>query len=222
MKSTHYTLLALIASAGFSEVYAQAHVQESSRSRFDETQPYLLDGLGDSVVDTVTSPSEFAGTSFTLGGGYLNLSQELGGFDVDVDVLYVSIGSEIPTILSPNIFLATEFRLGAGIDEGPANDNFNGNFNGVDGAVDVDVDFLASLTIKLQYHLDRFYVSTGIAFTYVDYEASNIFRSVSGSEFEVGLTVGAGVNLTESLAVEFNSEFYNGDSSLSGGFKVKF
>lgn len=95
----------------------------------------------------------------------------------------------------------TEFRLGRSIDDETT------DFRNL--AVDVDVELFASLSLKAQYHIDKFYVNA------FDTEFSD-------DEFDVGFIVGAGVNLTPGLALEFNAEFYDSDTSLSDGFKYKF
>lgn len=164
----------------------------------------LLLPLGASLA-LITSASA---QDFIVGVGYANVNID-DGAEVDLGVVYGSIGYELRT--SPSYSLIPEIRFGAGVTD----DELAG--------FDISADTYISILLNSRFQFDRFYINTNINFTRVDGEASGFgFTEELEGEFEFGAGVGIGINISREVDLEAHVEFFDDELVYGAALKYHF
>ncbi|WP_405226019.1 outer membrane beta-barrel protein [Lentisalinibacter sediminis] len=155
---------------------------------------------------TVSVP---ASAQWVAGGGYVNLSDEEDGLEVDLGAIYGSIGYLIEG--EGNFSFLPELRLGFGI----ADDTVLG--------VDVEVDNFLALSVRGQYTFESgLYLFANPSYARLEVTASAGGFSVSEDDWEFGVGGGAGYKFTQQFWGELAYETYDGTDAWGIGFKYAF
>ncbi len=150
-----------------------------------------------------------ASAQWVAGGGYINLSDEDDGIDVDLGAVYGSIGYLIEG--EGNFSFLPEIRLGIGISD----DTVFG--------VDVELDSFFALSLRGQYDFDSgLYLFANPSYARAEFTASSGGFSASEDDWEFGIGAGAGYRFQDNFWGEVGYETYDGTDVLAIGFKYAF
>ncbi len=150
-----------------------------------------------------------ASAQWVAGGGYVNLSDDDDGIDVDVGAIYGSLGYLIEG--EGNFSFLPEIRLGIGISD----DTVFG--------VDVELDSFFALSVRGQYDFDSgLYLFAAPSYARAEFTASSGGISASEDDWEFGIGGGAGYRFQDNFWGEVGYETYDGTDALSIGFKYAF
>ena len=160
------------------------------------------------IALTLLSLSLTASADWQVGGGFSNLSDDLGdGDDVSLSILYGSVSYKTDSSYDDFSFVP-ELRIGTGIGD----DSLYG--------IKLEVKSFIALSVRGQYEF-----SNG-AYVYAMPSYANLNIKASGSEsednWEFGVGAGVGYSLNKKLSVEASYENYDDTNFLSVGFKYAF
>jgi opacity protein-like surface antigen len=159
------------------------------------------------AIAGLLSLSSLASAEWTVGGGYINLSDD-DGIDLSLGALYASAGYEYS---SGQMTFMPELRLGVGVSD----DTVQG-FN-----LEIDTFFAAS--IRGQYNVtDSFGVFLQPSYARLETTASAGGQSFTDDNWEFGFGGGAAFKLSESASLEAAYESFDGSDVLSVAARFKF
>ena len=150
-----------------------------------------------------------ASAQWVAGGGYLNLSDDDDGIDVDVGGIYGSLGYLIEG--EGNFSFLPEIRLGVGVSD----DSVLG--------FDVELDSFFALSLRGQYDFESgLYLFAAPSYARAEFTVSSGGFSDSDDDWEFGIGGGAGYRFQDNFWGEVGYETYDGTDALSFGFKYAF
>jgi opacity protein-like surface antigen len=163
------------------------------------------------IALTLLSLSLTASADWQVGGGFSNLSDDLGdGDDASLSILYGSVAYKTDSSYE-DFFFVPELRIGTGVGD----DSIYG--------VKLEVKSFIALSVRGQYEFNNgAYVYAMPSYANLDIKASGYGQSDSDDNWEFGVGAGVGYNLNKKVSVEASYENYDGVNLLSVGFKYAF
>ena len=156
-----------------------------------------------------------AGASFgqvIAGFGYAESEFEINGAsdDLNMGVLYGSLGYEFKISQNHDIRIIPELRIGTGVND----DHLAG--------VEADVESFVSLSVRAEYHHGNAFFFVNPSYTDIELElnAGGAKAEVNFDDYGVG--VGIGYNFSETIAAELYAEFYDGVTFYGIGTRFRF
>ncbi len=155
-----------------------------------------------------------ANAEWTGSAGYSHFSLDAGPSDIDLGVLYATIGWRLE--LGDGLVLLPEARAGFGIND----DSVGAGSN----RVDIEVDSIFGGLTRLQYEFTGgAYVYAAPSYTRIALSASGPGTgSVSGNSWEFGLGAGVGYMFNPQLGGEFSYENIDGEDVFNFGLRYNF
>ena len=130
--------------------------------------------------------------------------------DINLGVLYGSLGYEIKPTQNDSFLLVPELRVGTGVTD----DTIVG--------VDVEVETFVSVSLRAELHQGSAYFFVNPTYTSIKFEASAGGASASSTADEFGVGVGLGYNFTETASAEIYAEFYDDVTFYGIGARFRF
>jgi len=163
------------------------------------------------IALTLLSLSLTASADWQVGGGFSNLSDDLGdGDDVSLSILYGSVSYKTDSSYDDFSFVP-ELRIGTGIGD----DSLYG--------IKLEVKSFIALSVRGQYEFSNgAYVYAMPSYANLNIKASGYGESESEDNWEFGVGAGVGYSLNKKLSVEASYENYDDTNFLSVGFKYAF
>jgi|SRR5690625_41246 len=165
-----------------------------------------------------TAPlTSLATGSWVVGINYMNLSEDVDAFDVSLGGLAGSVGHKVNIV--DNFYLIPEVRFGTGISDDTV------RYLGV--SVDLELDRFIALSVRGQYEFDNnLYLFAAPAYANAKFTASasqgNQSASFTDDSWEFGIGIGAGLYLTDTVAIEAMFEGFDGTDVISAGLRFNF
>jgi opacity protein-like surface antigen len=180
-----------------------------------------------SIALTLLSLSLTASANWQVGGGFANLSNDIGdGDDLSLNVLYGSASYKIESSYKDFSFVP-ELRIGTGVGDDSVTDSFT-FYNGynnvhIDNKIKFEVKSLIALSARAQYEFSNgAYVYVMPSYANLDIKASSHGESFSDDNWEFGIGTGVGYSLNKKVSIEASYENYDDTNLLSVGFKYAF
>lgn len=163
------------------------------------------------IALTLLSLSLTASANWQVGGGFANLSDDIGdGDDVSLNILYGSASYKIESSYKDFSFVP-ELRIGTGVGD----DSING--------VKLEIKRFIALSVRGQYDYNNgAYVYIMPSYANLDMKVSGYGESMSDDNWEFGVGAGVGYNLNKKISVKASYENYDDTNLLSVGFKYAF
>ena len=162
------------------------------------------------IALTLLSLSLTASADWQVGGGFSNLSDDLGDGDVSLSILYGSVSYKTDSSYDDFSFVP-ELRIGTGIGD----DSLYG--------IKLEVKSFIALSVRGQYEFSNgAYVYAMPSYANLNIKASGYGESESEDNWEFGVGAGVGYSLNKKLSVEASYENYDDTNFLSVGFKYAF
>jgi opacity protein-like surface antigen len=178
------------------------------------------------IALTLLSLSLTASANWQAGAGFGNLSDDIEGNDISLNVLYGSVAYKIENS-NNDFFFMPELRIGTGVGDDSINESwtFYNGYNNVhiDNKIKVEVKSFIALSARAQYEYSSgAYVYIMPSYANLDIKASSDGESFSDDSWEFGIGAGVGYSLNKKVSVEASFEKYDGTDLLSVGFKYSF
>ena len=155
-----------------------------------------------------------ASANWSLGGGYINLSDDSDDIDVSLGGIYGSAAYTFKTD-SENFTVVPELRIGTGISDDSVDTYY--------GDVDIELESFIALSLRAQYQVnERFYLYAMPSYANAELKASGFGRSETEDEWEFGYGAGAGFSISEEVNINFSYEMYDDTDVLTAGISVNF
>jgi len=163
------------------------------------------------IALTLLSLSLTASANWQVGGGFANLSNDIGDGDgLSLNVLYGSASYKIESSYKDFSFVP-ELRIGTGVGD----DSING--------VKFKIKRFIALSVRGQYEFSNgAYVYVMPSYANLDIKASSHGESFSDDNWEFGIGTGVGYSLNKKVSIEASYENYDDTNLLSVGFKYAF
>jgi opacity protein-like surface antigen len=160
------------------------------------------------AIAGLLSLSSLATAEWTVGSGYINLSEDDGVVDLSLGAIYASAGYEYS---SGQMTFMPELRLGVGVSD----DTIQG--------VNIEVDTFFSASIRGQYNVtDSFGVFLQPSYSRLEVTGSLNGQSFTDDNWEFGFGGGAAFKLSETASLEAAYESVDGSDVLSVAARFKF
>jgi len=165
------------------------------------------------TVLLATTTYSFAAPSdhFVGGIGFAQLNDDVLVNEVSLNAVFGSLGYEYK--VTNTFTLIPELRVGLGVGDDTV------TYNNV--SVDVELDEFIAFSVKGQLDLsEQFYLFANPSYGRVGLSASHSNGSASDSSAEFGVGFGAGLQISNSTALELSYEDFNGTDAI--GLSLKF
>jgi len=155
-----------------------------------------------------------ASANWSLGGGYINLSDDSNDSDISLGGIYGSAAYIVKTE-NENFTVIPELRLGTGISDDSVDFYY--------GDIDIELESFIALSLRAQYQVnERFYLYAMPSYANAELKASGFGESETDDEWEFGFGAGAGFTITEDVSLNFSYELYDDTDVITAGISVNF
>jgi predicted porin len=159
-------------------------------------------------------PLTVSANNWSVGGGYLNFSNDSDGIDVSLGSLYGSVAYIYQTE-HKKFSIVPELKLGTGISDDSV------RLYGT--KVDVELERFVNFSVKAQYDVtDQVFVFVMPSYANAKIEASVGGFSESDSEWEFGVGTGIGYQFNAQTDVALSYEKFDDTDVISAGFNYSF